>query len=172
MSVAKCFHDGKITDRSTFDFRELKLKYLIIENFIPVEEKQKFFERLWYDEDSDQWYLNSHTELEEAAGITARPVSADDERRPISDYSRVAIQVGRHHRYHVSIINNFETYIPKYLTIFSCIFVNTEIRALFQYDVCSVGLSHFKRGLIVPYPVGTKTLLSYPKICCKMYQSN
>ncbi|KAJ9579065.1 hypothetical protein L9F63_024825, partial [Diploptera punctata] len=80
--------------------KELKLKYLIIENFISLEEKNRFLNRVWYDEDYDQWCLRPHTDVEDIASITARPVSADDERRPVSEYSRVAIQVGRHHRYH------------------------------------------------------------------------
>nr|XP_006123022.1 kinesin-like protein KIF3C [Pelodiscus sinensis] len=35
--------------------RELKLKYLIIENFIPPEEKNKIMNRLYYDCEEDQW---------------------------------------------------------------------------------------------------------------------
>ncbi|XP_005062832.1 PREDICTED: kinesin-like protein KIF3C [Ficedula albicollis] len=35
--------------------RELKLKYLIIENFIPPEEKNKIMNRLYFDSDEDQW---------------------------------------------------------------------------------------------------------------------
>ncbi|EEC13098.1 kinesin, putative [Ixodes scapularis] len=37
--------------------RELKLKYLIIENFIPPEDKVKILSRVVYDEDEDQWAL-------------------------------------------------------------------------------------------------------------------
>nr|KAG5685609.1 hypothetical protein BaRGS_022173 [Batillaria attramentaria] len=37
--------------------RELKLKYLIIENFIPPEEKTKLMSRAIYDEDEDAWTL-------------------------------------------------------------------------------------------------------------------
>ncbi|XP_018429368.1 PREDICTED: kinesin-like protein KIF3C [Nanorana parkeri] len=35
--------------------RELKYKYLIIENFIPPEEKNKIMNRLYYDAEEDQW---------------------------------------------------------------------------------------------------------------------
>ncbi|KAH0622961.1 hypothetical protein JD844_025915 [Phrynosoma platyrhinos] len=35
--------------------RELKLKYLIIENFIPPEEKNKIMNRLYFDCEEDQW---------------------------------------------------------------------------------------------------------------------
>ncbi|XP_064847876.1 kinesin-like protein KIF3B isoform X3 [Oncorhynchus masou masou] len=35
--------------------RELKFKYLIIENFIPLEEKNKIMNRLTFDPEEDQW---------------------------------------------------------------------------------------------------------------------
>lgn len=79
------------------------MKYLIIENFIPVDEKNKLLARIRYDEEEGTFCISPYEE--EIPNISKRPVSAADERRPISDYSRVAIKVGRHHRYHVSNIN-------------------------------------------------------------------
>lgn len=79
------------------------MKYLIIENFIPVDEKNKLLARIRYDDEEDTFCISPYEE--EAPNISKRPVSADDERRPLSDYSRVAIKVGRHHRYHVSNVN-------------------------------------------------------------------
>ena len=84
-------------------FRDLKVKYLIIENFIPVDEKNKLLARIRYDEEEDTFCISPYEE--EAPAISKRPLSADNERRPISDYGRVAIKVGRHHRYHVSYVN-------------------------------------------------------------------
>jgi len=84
-------------------YRDLKVKYLIIENFIPVDEKNKLLARIRYDEEEDTFCVSPYEE--EAPAISKRPLSADNERRPISDYSRVAIKVGRHHRYHVSHVN-------------------------------------------------------------------
>jgi len=84
-------------------YRDLKVKYLIIENFIPVDEKNKLLARIRYDEEEDTFCISPYEE--EAPAISKRPLSADNERRPVSDYSRVAIKVGRHHRYHVSHIN-------------------------------------------------------------------
>lgn len=43
--------------------RELKLKYLIIENFIPPEDKVKILSRVVYDEDEDQWALLSLSQV-------------------------------------------------------------------------------------------------------------
>merc|ERR1719208_94936 len=39
--------------------RELKLKYLIIENFIPIEEKERVLERSYFDEEEDVWKIGS-----------------------------------------------------------------------------------------------------------------
>jgi kinesin family protein 3/17 len=79
------------------------VKYLIIENFIPVDEKNKLLARIRYDDEEDTFCISPYEE--EAPNISKRPISADDERRPLSDYSRVAFKVGRHHRYHVSNVN-------------------------------------------------------------------
>ena len=68
-----------------------------------MDEKNKLLARIRYDEEEDTFCISPYEE--EAPNISKRPLSADNERRPISDYSRVAIKVGRHHRYHVSHIN-------------------------------------------------------------------
>ncbi|KAE8574211.1 hypothetical protein XENTR_v10003328 [Xenopus tropicalis] len=44
--------------------RELKLKHLIIENFIPLEEKNKMMNRCYFDEEEDQWKLHAISRLE------------------------------------------------------------------------------------------------------------
>lgn len=55
--------------------KELKLKYLIIENFIPPEEKVKILSRVVYDEDEDQWALLPLSEVP-GAMEPLRPPSA------------------------------------------------------------------------------------------------
>ncbi|XP_069693014.1 kinesin-like protein KIF3B isoform X2 [Periplaneta americana] len=87
--------------------KELKVKYLIIENFIPTDEKNRLLSRTHYDEENDTWVIAPYEE-EETPNIPKRPVSADDERRPVSDYSRVAMKVGRHPRYHSENVLNIE----------------------------------------------------------------
>lgn len=80
--------------------RELKFRYLIIENFIPPEEKNKIMNRLVFDTEEDQWKFqplvpseNKHTQMKR------RPASAVGYKRPISQYARVAIAMGAHSRY-------------------------------------------------------------------------
>ena len=67
--------------------KELKLKYLMIENFIPPAEKKKLLSRSTYDEEEDTWYLTSPGQTT-ANTISKRPVSAAGSRRPMSEYAR------------------------------------------------------------------------------------
>ncbi|XP_068928112.1 kinesin-like protein KIF3C [Petaurus breviceps papuanus] len=80
--------------------RELKLKYLIIENFIPPEEKNKIMNRLYLDCEEEQWKFQPLV----PAGVNnsqmkKRPTSAVGYKRPISQYARVAMAMGSHPRY-------------------------------------------------------------------------
>ncbi|KAM9840843.1 kinesin-like protein KIF3C [Aulostomus maculatus] len=80
--------------------RELKFKYLIIENFIPPEEKNKIMNRLTYDPEEDQWKYQPLVPAEsKPSQMKKRPVSAVGYKRPISQYARVAIMMGAHSRY-------------------------------------------------------------------------
>ncbi|XP_030920686.1 kinesin-like protein KIF3C isoform X2 [Geospiza fortis] len=80
--------------------RELKLKYLIIENFIPPEEKNKIMNRLYFDGDEEQWKFQP---LVPAGGSSSqmkrRPTSAVGYKRPISQYARVAMARRSHPRF-------------------------------------------------------------------------
>uniref|UniRef100_A0ACB8GAE1 Kinesin-like protein kif3c n=1 Tax=Sphaerodactylus townsendi TaxID=933632 RepID=A0ACB8GAE1_9SAUR len=88
--------------------RELKLKYLIIENFIPPEEKNKIMNRLYFDCEEDQWKFQPLV-LTGGGGCSIsgsgntqmkkRPTSAVGYKRPISQYARLAMTVGSHPRY-------------------------------------------------------------------------
>lgn len=37
--------------------RDLKLRYLIIDNFIPESEKTRFLRRIYYDENDEEWHV-------------------------------------------------------------------------------------------------------------------
>ncbi|XP_036405439.1 kinesin-like protein KIF3C isoform X2 [Megalops cyprinoides] len=80
--------------------RELKFKYLIIENFIPPEEKNKIMNRLVFDSEEDQWKFQPLVPAENKfIQMKRRPASAVGYKRPISQYARVAIAMGAHSRY-------------------------------------------------------------------------
>ncbi|KAJ8391492.1 hypothetical protein AAFF_G00088140 [Aldrovandia affinis] len=80
--------------------RELKFKYLIIENFIPPEEKNKIMNRLVFDGEEDQWKFQPLVHAENKfIQMKKRPASAVGYKRPISQYARVAIAMGAHSRY-------------------------------------------------------------------------
>ncbi|KAK5611754.1 Kinesin-like protein kif3c [Crenichthys baileyi] len=80
--------------------RELKFKYLIIENFIPPEEKNKIMNRLMFDPEEDQWKFKPLVPNKgKSSQMKKRPTSAVGYKRPISQYARVALSMGAHSRY-------------------------------------------------------------------------
>ncbi|XP_024146704.1 kinesin-like protein KIF3C [Oryzias melastigma] len=80
--------------------RELKFKYLIIENFIPPEEKNKIMNRLTFDPEEDQWNFQPLVPAQSKfSQMKKRPASAVGYKRPISQFARVAIAMGAHSRY-------------------------------------------------------------------------
>uniref|UniRef100_G3SU56 Kinesin family member 3C n=1 Tax=Loxodonta africana TaxID=9785 RepID=G3SU56_LOXAF len=80
--------------------RELKLKYLIIENFIPPEEKNKIMNRLFLDCEEEQWKFQPLVPAGASnSQMKKRPTSAVGYKRPISQYARVAMAMGSHPRY-------------------------------------------------------------------------
>ncbi|CAK8691357.1 unnamed protein product [Clavelina lepadiformis] len=79
--------------------RELKFKTLVIENFIPAEEREKLEKRIQYDEDDDDFVVKP---LSNNANQTMmkRPHSAHHgQQRPTSQHARVAAAVGFNPRY-------------------------------------------------------------------------
>ncbi|ESO98169.1 hypothetical protein LOTGIDRAFT_226662 [Lottia gigantea] len=72
---------------------ELKLKMLIIENFIPPEEKTKVSNRAVYDEDEDTWKLKLLAN-KSATTMMTRPVSALGNKRPVTEFAKVAASMG------------------------------------------------------------------------------
>ena len=68
--------------------KELKLKLLLIDNFIPPAEKAKLLSRAQYDEERDAWFMATPGRTASNT-IAKRPVSAAGHRRPVSEYARV-----------------------------------------------------------------------------------
>ncbi|KAJ8017166.1 hypothetical protein DPEC_G00014930 [Dallia pectoralis] len=79
--------------------RELKLKHLIIENFIPTEEKNKIVNRAFLDEEDDHWKMKLITRREDDQQMMTRPVSAVGYRRPLSHHARKAMVMQSNIRY-------------------------------------------------------------------------
>ncbi|KAL7301089.1 hypothetical protein TKK_0006357 [Trichogramma kaykai] len=95
--------------------KELKLKYLIIENFIPIEEKNKILARIRFDEDEDRWVLKNPEILN--IDPIKRLVSSPGLRRPTSEYAHTALAVNKGLRYAGENILNPELDMPARTTL-------------------------------------------------------
>ncbi|KAK2186663.1 hypothetical protein NP493_192g03000 [Ridgeia piscesae] len=95
--------------------RELKLKLLIIDNFIPPEEKNKITNRAQFDEDEDSWKLMPLTKNNPQT-MAKRPMSAIGNKRPVSEYARVAATMGAAFRYQGENILQVELDMPNRTT--------------------------------------------------------
>uniref|UniRef100_A0A4W3K7C7 Kinesin-like protein n=1 Tax=Callorhinchus milii TaxID=7868 RepID=A0A4W3K7C7_CALMI len=96
--------------------RELKLKHLIIENFIPLEEKNKIMNRAYFDEEEDQWKTQPITRIEGNQQMMKRPVSAVGYKRPLSHYARMALMMRSDPRYRAENILMLELDMPSRTT--------------------------------------------------------
>ncbi|XP_074537353.1 kinesin-like protein KIF3B [Halichoeres trimaculatus] len=79
--------------------RDLKLKHLIIENFIPHEEKNKIVNRAYLDEEEEHWKMKPITRMEDDHQMMGRPRSAVGYRRPLSHHARVSMMMRPEMRY-------------------------------------------------------------------------
>ncbi|BFZ03932.1 hypothetical protein BsWGS_06970 [Bradybaena similaris] len=95
--------------------RELKLKMLIIENFIPNEDKLKIQNRAYFEEDEDTWKLKPLAN-KNAETMAKRPVSAVGNRRPISEFARVNAAIGTDPRYKAENILQIDLDMPNRTT--------------------------------------------------------
>ncbi|XP_067904460.1 kinesin-like protein KIF3B isoform X1 [Heterodontus francisci] len=96
--------------------RELKLKHLVIENFIPLEEKNKIMNRAYFDEEEDQWKTQPITRIEGNQQMMKRPVSAIGYKRPLSSYAKMALISRSDPRYRAENILLLELDMPSRTT--------------------------------------------------------
>ncbi|CAK9832950.1 Kinesin-like protein KIF3B [Anthophora retusa] len=95
--------------------KELKLKYLVIENFIPEEEKNKILSRIHLDEEEDCWIVKDPEPS--TIDLIKRPTSIPGARRPVSEYARIALAMGRGCRYAGENILNLDLDMPARTTL-------------------------------------------------------
>ncbi|XP_061388916.1 kinesin-like protein Klp68D [Musca vetustissima] len=67
--------------------KELKRQLLIIDNFVPVEVKQRLYTQAKYDEEQEEWKFSALPVGNDGTFNTKRPVSHPQRRRPISEYA-------------------------------------------------------------------------------------
>ncbi|XP_067623644.1 kinesin-like protein Klp68D [Eurosta solidaginis] len=67
--------------------KELKRQLLIIDNFVPVEVKQRLYTQAKYDEEQEEWKFSTTPLMADASFSSKRPVSHPQRRRPISEYA-------------------------------------------------------------------------------------
>jgi len=96
--------------------RELKLKTLIIENFVPPDERIKLTNRASYDEENEEWKLKPSSQNSSQQAMAKRPVSAVGNRRPITEYAKMAAAMGGHMRYKAENIIMIELDMPNRTT--------------------------------------------------------
>lgn len=92
--------------------RDLKLKHLIIENFIPLEEKNKIVNRAFFDEEPEEWKMKPITRIEDDHQMMSRPRSAVGYWRPLSHHARVAMMLKPDMRYKAENIIMLDMDIP------------------------------------------------------------
>ncbi|CAF1237102.1 unnamed protein product, partial [Didymodactylos carnosus] len=72
-----------------------KLYQLIIENFIPIEERERIIKRMQYEPKERCWGLKELSKKTYNIFMAARPQSATGDRRPISAYSQSISELSR-----------------------------------------------------------------------------
>lgn len=93
--------------------KDLKLKYLMIDNFIPPPDKTQILNRMIYDDEEDDWKLIKMTRTKGDHFLSKRPVSdSNSHHRPICEYSRIAATVGPTFRYKGEDILDIELIMP------------------------------------------------------------
>eukprot|EP00741_Cyanophora_paradoxa_P003300 tig00000692_g3207.t1 len=96
--------------------QEIKLKNLVIDNFIPPEEAQKIQRRAQWDDERQEWSLARIAHA--GNNVRAkRPPSAVGLRRPVAESARVAAAMGdQNPRYRYENIINLELDMPERTT--------------------------------------------------------
>jgi len=97
---------------------QMQLKDMVIEAFIPPEEVQKVMRRAHWDEEREVWVLERLSDLgKRDTQLLKRPVSASGQRRPTSDFAKLANAMGdMNPRFKSDNILNLELDMPERTT--------------------------------------------------------
>nr|XP_061801997.1 kinesin-like protein KIF3B [Nerophis lumbriciformis] len=96
--------------------RDLKLKSQMIENFIPLEDKNKVVSRAYFDEKDEDWKLRPITCMQHNPRMMSRPQSAIGFRRPLSHRARMAMMISLDMRYKAENILLLDMDLPSRTT--------------------------------------------------------
>ncbi|KAM4737183.1 kinesin-like protein KIF3B [Anableps anableps] len=149
--------------------RELKLKHLIIENFIPLEEKNKILNRAFYDEEDESWKMKAITRIEDDHQMMSRPPSAVGYRRPLSHHAHVAMRMKPDMRYKAENILMLDIDLPARTTkeyqepVIAPKVAAALEDALRDEDEIQVDASGFHSGLGATSPASASSSLKKPK---------
>lgn len=98
---------------------QLKLKNIIVENFIPPEEYKKYEQVTSWNEEENDWVINhpAQKNFQKSPVGSKRPQSAVGMKRPTSEYSRIAKGLGDlNPRYKFDNIISLELDMPERTT--------------------------------------------------------
>jgi len=92
--------------------QQLKLKQMIIDNFVPAEDTSKLESRGVWDDDLEDWKITPPQDTL----MTKRPLAWPNARRPESEYARHRKQYDTNPRFKVENIVSFELDMPERTT--------------------------------------------------------
>lgn len=98
--------------------QQMRLKELVIDLFVPLEEVQKVTQNARWSDDTQQWVLQREPPAKKSVQTSKRPVSAQGLRRPTTDFSKTAHAVGdMNPRFHSDNILCLDFDMPEPTTI-------------------------------------------------------
>jgi kinesin family member 3B len=74
--------------------QQTRLKELVIDLFVPVEEVHKVIRTAKWSDDRELWTIDATTEIKRNVKAAKRPVSASGLRRPTTDFTKTANAMG------------------------------------------------------------------------------
>ncbi|XP_030590418.1 kinesin-like protein KIF3B isoform X2 [Archocentrus centrarchus] len=149
--------------------RDLKLKHLIIENFIPLMEKNKIVNRAYFDEEVEEWKVKPITRIEDDHQMMSRPLSAVGYWRPLSHHAHRAMMLMPDTRYKAENLLMLDMDLPARATKeYQEPVIAPEVAAALEDalrvdDEIQVDASGFRSSLGSVSPAGASGSLKKPK---------